>query len=825
MRFLILWLLTAAVCIADTPSASLPIGVGRLPYVQRLAPTEATIVWRTDFESTPVLKYGAAPGQLDNTVPAVDVITRLSPDLTVETDPLRLHSAPNGTRQYEARITGLTGGTRYYYGVFDGAGPLVGADADHYFDLPAATGQDSLRLWIIGDSGRRTPAQRSARDRFCELADAEARHADAFIHLGDMAYGNGLDSEFQRHFFGSYSGILRNTAVWPTMGNHDGSTSSGPTGIGPYYDAFVLPSQGESGGVPSGTESYYSFDIGSAHFVCLNSHDEDRSPTAAMATWLSADLAATQRPWLIAFCHHPPYAKGGHDSDGERQPSQVRRYLMPILESHGVDLVLAGHSHAYERSMLIDRAYGTPTTWHDVIIDDGDGDPAGDGAYHKSANRNPNEGTLAVVVGNGYKAGIRDRMVLMKRSIAAIGSCIIDIDGDTLRGRMLDQVGAIRDVFELTKTGIVPLRPPVEFPRLAEGPHFRVAQRGNLLEMTIVPYPAATDAVVHYTVDGTEPTMNSPVYSGPIPVSEGTVVAAFSVWDGGNRRSPVEYSEPAVFEENLIRIPVVSGLDDAWEDPGDGVVHLDDPRLELREDTVNGVRIQNVPLESGGTILSARLQFGSQSGRGTAPGPLSIRLEAGGDSLPFDQSGPAGRPTLSRLATWEAPEWHWSVRGPNQLSAELWSLVEEAVEQSGWSPGNALCFLIDGTGERDAFSFDFDPKNAAELLIRHDERDVMTLSAANKIQLLAFPGSLPGETKLRIGYRRLASLSERGIMDSIEVSETLADGSWTTVVPASIEVVAASDGIWEDVSLAFDAPEWIAKERLFLRVGYSQELP
>jgi hypothetical protein len=62
-------------------------------------------------------------------------------------------------------------------------------------------------------------------------------------------------------------------------------------------------------------------------------------------------------------------------------------------------------------------------------------------------------------------------------------------------------------------------------------------------------------------------------------------------------------------------------------------------------------------------------------------------------------------------------------------------------------------------------------------------------------------------------------------MDSIEVSETLADGSWTTVVPASIEVVAASDGIWEDVSLAFDAPEWIAKERLFLRVRYSQELP
>ena len=57
-----------------------------------------------------------------------------------------------------------------------------------------------------------------------------------------------------------------------------------------------------------------------------------------MLTWLQQDLASTNQPWLIAFFHHPPYAKGSHDSDVDV----------------GVDLVLTGHSHCYERSYLID---------------------------------------------------------------------------------------------------------------------------------------------------------------------------------------------------------------------------------------------------------------------------------------------------------------------------------------------------------------------------------------------------------------------------------------------------------------------------------------
>ena len=140
----------------------------------------------------------------------------------------------------------------------------------------------------------------------------------------------------------------------------------------------------ETGGLASGTEAYYSFDYAHLHFVCLDSHDLSRQPGDPMASWLKADLEKTKADWVIAFWHHPPYTKGSHDSDKETDLTEMRKLIMPIVEAGGVDLVLTGHSHIYERSMLMDGAYATPTASDNVILDDGDGDPDGDGPYRKS---------------------------------------------------------------------------------------------------------------------------------------------------------------------------------------------------------------------------------------------------------------------------------------------------------------------------------------------------------------------------------------------------------------------------------------------------------
>ena len=111
----------------------------------------------------------------------------------------------------------------------------------------------------------------------------------------------------------------------------------------------------------------YSFDYGNIHFVCLESYETDRSTSGAMLTWLEADLQANDKSWLIAFWHHPPYSKGSHDSDTDGRMTDMCQNALPILEQHGVDLVLTGHSHSYERSYLIDGHYGASSTFTEAM--------------------------------------------------------------------------------------------------------------------------------------------------------------------------------------------------------------------------------------------------------------------------------------------------------------------------------------------------------------------------------------------------------------------------------------------------------------------------
>jgi hypothetical protein len=178
-----------------------------------------------------------------------------------------------------------------------------------------------------------------------------------------------------------------------------------------------------------------------------------------MARWLRADLDRAKAEWLIAFWHHPPYTKGSHDSDKEKDLTEMRQYIMPIIESGGVDLVLTGHSHVYERSMLMDGAYATPTVSENVILDDGDGNPNGDGAYQKSAGLNPHQGTVQVVAGHGGQTlGRTGSMPVMKKILVENGSVVVEVNGDTLTARMISRFGNVRDLFTIQKRGDVQQR-------------------------------------------------------------------------------------------------------------------------------------------------------------------------------------------------------------------------------------------------------------------------------------------------------------------------------------------------------------------------------
>ena len=432
---------SAAVCLLLT-MAHAGAAVVRQPYLQLTTPTSVTVVWRTDTTSDSRVRYGTVQGSLTTT-------------------------ATNATvgASHIVTITGLSPSTKYYYDAGSTSVVQAGGTAEHYFvTAPTPGSSPSFRAWVVGDSGTGGADQIAVRNAMVSYTGAS--RPDLMLHVGDIAYTSGSETEFTDFHFTMYQDITRHTVQWPTLGNHEGSsTTSGQPGAssGPYYDAFVLPTAAEAGGTASGTEAYYSFNYGNTHFISLNSYQVSRSPSGAMATWLQADLAAASSQWIVAFWHHPPYTHGTHNSDAETELREMRANILPILEAGGVDLVLCGHSHVYERSYLIDGTYSTPTpdfatlqaTGH--ILDDGNGKPTGDGPYQKGSGVTSHGGAVYVVAGHGGAAtgGSLDHPV-MYFSETTHGSCILDVTNNTITLTNVRASGVVSDTFTIQKGPQVP---------------------------------------------------------------------------------------------------------------------------------------------------------------------------------------------------------------------------------------------------------------------------------------------------------------------------------------------------------------------------------
>ncbi|MDQ3018153.1 MAG: metallophosphoesterase, partial [Bacteroidota bacterium] len=286
-----------------------------------------------------------------------------------------------------------------------------------------------------------------------------SQHTDMMLFLGDNAYVDGTDAQYQTAIFQNmYEAKLKNSIAWSCLGNHDGHSADSDTQTGPYYDIFTFPTLGQCGGEPSGTEAYYSYDFGNIHFIILDSYDTNRSVTGPMHQWCQNDLVGTTADWIIAFWHHPAYSKGSHDSDTETNLKQMRENFLPLFETYGVDLVLSGHSHSYERTYLVNEHYGLASTFqtntHTVGIQGaGSGQLANDGAYYK-APFGPEGGDGAVYITTG-SAGKTEAAPLnhpvMYYDAATLGSCVLKIKQDTLSVIYLRQTGAIDDQFVLIK--------------------------------------------------------------------------------------------------------------------------------------------------------------------------------------------------------------------------------------------------------------------------------------------------------------------------------------------------------------------------------------
>ncbi len=435
------------------------VALTRGPYVQMTTKTGALLRWRTDEVAPSQVRFGLEPGELN----------RGLIDLELSVD-------------HRVQLSNLAPGTRYYYAISDTFGQLAGGPEFYFTTAPANPGP--TRIWAIGDAGTASAGDFGSwlvRDAYYEYAGN--RETDVWLMLGDNAYGVGTDAEYQVAVFDTYTSLLRRSAVWSTLGNHE-TYAQLPNGSFSYFDIFDFPTQGEAGGVPSGTERYYSFNYANIHFVCIDSELSARGLESPMLTWLDADLSANTNEWVIAYWHSPPYTKGSHDSDSlfdnRGNMTQMRTNVNPVLEAHGVDLVLNGHSHNYERSHLLKGHYGF--SWElvpSMVLDGGSGQEENGEPYRKAdSGPNAGEGTVYIVAGSSgwatFQTGFHP---VMHTAQLNRGSVVIDIDDRRMDVRYLRETGAIDDHFTMIK-GSVP--EPLHFTTIRVVDGFVIARWNSL---------------------------------------------------------------------------------------------------------------------------------------------------------------------------------------------------------------------------------------------------------------------------------------------------------------------------------------------------------
>jgi glucose/arabinose dehydrogenase len=173
---------------------------------------------------------------------------------------------------------------------------------------------------------------------------------ELIITTGDNNYPDGkietIDKnigQFYYDFIFPYTGEYGEGAAvnrfFPSLGNHDWNTPD----LAPYLDYFELP----------GNERYYDFVWGPVHFFALSS--DSREPdgvglSSVQAAWLQERLAQSNSPWKIAYMHHPPYSSARHGSTD---------WMQWPFKDWGIDAVLSGHDHVYERLTVDGLVYFT----------------------------------------------------------------------------------------------------------------------------------------------------------------------------------------------------------------------------------------------------------------------------------------------------------------------------------------------------------------------------------------------------------------------------------------------------------------------------------
>lgn len=226
---------------------------------------------------------------------------------------------------------------------------------------PAAGATDSLFLSVVGDLGQTEFSNHTMHRLF------EAGKEPAFLMLvGDVSYADGMGSRWDS-WGNMMQRYLRYLPLVTFPGNHEvePDEATGET-FKHYRNRFknpqVAPEVVGPGTINDWNEydfnltydfgsSYFSFDLGPVHFVCLDTYAQAHN-TSVQVAWLESDLAAVDRsttPWILVFAHGPFY-NSNVVHQNEVATDTLRTAVEPLLRQYDVAALFAGHVHAYERT-------------------------------------------------------------------------------------------------------------------------------------------------------------------------------------------------------------------------------------------------------------------------------------------------------------------------------------------------------------------------------------------------------------------------------------------------------------------------------------------
>ncbi len=297
------WALALAAGLAPAAALAGPYRFVKGPYVQGLTSSEVVVRWEGSE---------ALPGR----------VVVEGPEGRAEA------STEERTPFHGVEVRGLRAATRYAYRVEAG-----GATSAEGSFTTAPEGDAPFTFVAYGDN-RSDPA---AHERV--VKGILRTPSDFLVHTGDMVHDGGSSTDWQI-FFGIEGRLLRDRCLFASVGNHELTGHGAANFLRYFYPARAAEPRGEGG-------LYYSVRWSNARFFFLN----------AMATWdssrdrewlgreLSRSAAEDGNVHRIAVLHHGPFSSGPHGPN----VALVRGGVEELLRSRGVDLVLAGHDHIYER--------------------------------------------------------------------------------------------------------------------------------------------------------------------------------------------------------------------------------------------------------------------------------------------------------------------------------------------------------------------------------------------------------------------------------------------------------------------------------------------